>query len=183
NVPAGEYQVLERGEGNELLHLRRTPFGAFAEPHRAHLRERTDWLGEPFANRLHAGDEGSRDCAHPRDHHAELALGRLHGAFYRLRAGLLSATTPTCQLHLPAGSFGVSESGLAVLVFARCCGVGELFAMAAADGIPPVGHEYSRTFLIHLLPFLVAVTVAVARHHSATKNHLILDSSFANAGG
>src|SRR5580658_836625 len=35
-----------------------------------------------------------------------------------------------------------------------CCGRSrELFAMALAVGIPPIGHEYSRTFLIHYSPF------------------------------
>jgi hypothetical protein len=42
NVPAGEDQVVEAGQRDEFLDLRRAAIGALAEPHRSHLRERAD---------------------------------------------------------------------------------------------------------------------------------------------
>jgi hypothetical protein len=59
------------------------------------------------------------------------------------------ATRSRGQLHLAAGPFGVRQRGLAVLVLTRRSCIGELLAMTAAVGIPPVGHEYSCLLLIH----------------------------------
>ena len=39
NIPAAENDVVEINERNRVFDLRRAPFGAFAEPDRAHLRQ------------------------------------------------------------------------------------------------------------------------------------------------
>ena len=62
---------------------------------------------------------------------------------------LFTATGSGGELHFTAGSLGMGKSGLTMLVLAGCGRIGELLAMTAAVGIPPVGHEYSRAFLIH----------------------------------
>ena len=80
NVPAGEDQVVESGERDEFLDLGRAAVGALAQAHGAHLGERSDRLGEPFADGFDAGDERGRHRAHARDHDAEFALGRLDRA-------------------------------------------------------------------------------------------------------
>ena len=179
DVPAGEDQVVEPGERNEFLHLGRAAVGALAEADGAHLRERSDGLGEAFADRFDAGDEGRGHRAHARDHDAELAFGGLDGAVFRLRCGSFCATGSGRQFHLAAGALGVSQSGLAMLMLSRCCGCCELLAMAAAVGIPPVGHEDSWAFLIHVASLLV--TVAGHRHRDL--NHLTFGGSLANDDG
>ena len=50
--------------------------GALAEPDRAHLRQRADWLGQTLADGHHAGDGGGADGAEADQQHAELAACR-----------------------------------------------------------------------------------------------------------
>jgi len=119
DVPAGEDQVVEAGERHEFLDLRGPPVSPLAEAHRAHLRERADGLGQAFADSLDAGDERRSDSAHARNHHAQLALGWLHGAFGAAGRRPFGATYTAGQLHLAAGPLGMGQGGLAMLVFAR----------------------------------------------------------------
>ena len=70
NVPAGEDQIIEPGERNEFLDLRRAAIGALAQTDGSHLRERADGVGDSLAHRFHARYKRRRDCAHARDHHA-----------------------------------------------------------------------------------------------------------------
>ena len=149
DVPPGENQIVEARERNEFFHLGRAAVGALAEANRSHLGERSDGLGEAFANGFDAGHECSGHRAHARDHHSELALGGLHGAVAGLGTRLFTATGSGGELHFTAGSFGMGKSGFTMLVLAGCGRIGELLSMTAAVGIPPVGHEYSRAFLIH----------------------------------
>ena len=62
-------------ETNSLI-FGRARFGALTEPDRAHLRQRADWLREPFPNRHHAGDGGGADGAEADEQHAKLAARR-----------------------------------------------------------------------------------------------------------
>ena len=75
DVPAGEDQVIEPGERNEVLDLGRAAVGALAEADGAHLRQRSDGAGDSFAHGFHAGDEGGRDGAHTGNHDPQLSLG------------------------------------------------------------------------------------------------------------
>ena len=72
DVPAAELELVEAGEGHEVLDQRRAVVRALAEPDGAHLRQAADRLGEPAPHRLHAGDERGRHRAHARQKHAEL---------------------------------------------------------------------------------------------------------------
>ena len=62
--------------GHDVADLRRPAFGALAEADRAHLRERADRFGEPFANGEDAGDGRGADGAETDEQHAELAARR-----------------------------------------------------------------------------------------------------------
>ena len=64
------------GERNEFVDLRRAVVGPLAEADRAHLRERSNRLGEAFADGDDAGDRGGADGAEADEQDAQLALGR-----------------------------------------------------------------------------------------------------------
>ena len=68
DVPAGEDEVVERGERGEVLDERRAAFGALAETNGSHLRGGTDGLGEAATNGFDAGDERGSDGSHAGDH-------------------------------------------------------------------------------------------------------------------
>ena len=72
----------------------------------------------------------------------------------------------------------MGQSGFAMLMLAGCCGRCELLAMAAAVGIPPIGHEYSWAFLIHDVPL-----VAVAGHRHRSENVLHYRAQSKRCGG
>ena len=74
NVPAAEDDVVEVGERNDLLDLRRAAFGALAETDGAHLRERADRIGQPFSNGQHAGNGGRADGAEADEQNAQFAF-------------------------------------------------------------------------------------------------------------
>src|SRR5579863_3502843 len=78
NIPAGEDQIVEPGQGYELFDLGRTRIGALAQANRSHLCERADGLGDSLADGFDAGHEGGCHCTHTRDHDTELALGGLN---------------------------------------------------------------------------------------------------------
>ncbi len=70
DVPAGEDDVVEVGDGGEVLDERAAVFGALAEADVAHLSERADGLGEAAANGFYAGDECGGDSSHAGNHDA-----------------------------------------------------------------------------------------------------------------
>ncbi len=73
NIPAGEDQVVELCEGNEVLDQRRAALGALAEPDGAHLRGGADRFREASANGFDAGDQGGGDGSHAWDHDAKFS--------------------------------------------------------------------------------------------------------------
>ena len=75
NVPAGEDQIVEPGQREELLDLGRAGVGALAQADGSHLGERADGLGNSFAHGFDAGHKRGGYRAHARDHDPELAFG------------------------------------------------------------------------------------------------------------
>src|SRR5207248_6338699 len=61
---------------DDLADLRRTSFGALAEAHGAHLRQRADRFREAFSNRQHAGNGRGADGAEANEQHAQPAARR-----------------------------------------------------------------------------------------------------------
>src|SRR5262249_48547970 len=138
-------------ERDELFHFGRTAIGALAESDGSHLRERSDWFGKAFADRLDSGDERSRDGTHARDHDSKLALGWLNGSSFGHRwLGSPGTAAASCQLHLTSGAVGMGQGCLAMFVLTSGGCSRKLLTMAAAVGVPPVGHEYTRALLIHV---------------------------------
>ena len=74
DVPAAEHDVVEVGEGDEVLDQRGAPVGPLAEADRAHLGHRPDGAGDALANGQNAGDEGGGDGPEADAHHAEFSL-------------------------------------------------------------------------------------------------------------
>ena len=64
------------GERHDVVDLRRAAFGPLAEPDGAHLRQRSDRLGESLADGEHAGDGGRADGAEADQQDAEFAARR-----------------------------------------------------------------------------------------------------------
>ncbi len=149
DVPPGEDQVVQSGQGDEFFNFRRSAIGAFAEADGSHLRERADRLGNAFADGFDTGHECGGHGTHARDHDSKLSFGRLDGAIIRHLSRRFSGAGAGRQLHFAAGPFGVGQGRLTVFMFACCGRIGKLLAMTAAVRIPPVGHEDSRSFLIH----------------------------------
>ncbi len=85
DIPAGEDEVVELGDGSEVLDEGGAIVGALAEADGAHLGGGADGFGERAADGFDAGDEGGGDGSHAGDHDAELAL--CGGDVGRLRAG------------------------------------------------------------------------------------------------
>ena len=77
NIPAGEDQIVEPGERNELLDFGRPAVGALSQTDGSHLGERADGVRDSLAHRFDARNKRRRDRAHAGDHYAQLALGRL----------------------------------------------------------------------------------------------------------
>ena len=80
DVPAAKDDVVEAGEGNEILDQRRPAVGALAEPDGAHLGEGADRLGEVLPDGEDAGDEGRADGAEANQQNTELSVGRSDGS-------------------------------------------------------------------------------------------------------
>ncbi len=89
DVPAGEDEVVEAGEGSEVLDERAASVGALAEADGPHLGDGADGLGETLADGFHAGDEGGGYGSHSWDHDAEFSCCRLDAGRV-LRGGSLS---------------------------------------------------------------------------------------------
>ena len=62
--------------GNKIFDEGRFVVGALAETNGAHLRERTNGLGETAADRFNTGDHRGGDGAEANDHNAEFAFCR-----------------------------------------------------------------------------------------------------------
>ena len=88
DVPSGEDEVVEVGDGDEVLNERRASVGALAETDGAHLRGRADGFGEATADRFYARDEGCCYGSHAGDHDAKFSCCRLDaGRFLRGGSG------------------------------------------------------------------------------------------------
>jgi hypothetical protein len=70
DVPAGEDEVVELGDGDEVLNERSAVIGALAEADGAHLRGGTDGFGEAAADSFYACNECGGDGSHAGDHDA-----------------------------------------------------------------------------------------------------------------
>jgi hypothetical protein len=57
-IPAGEAEVIELGQGDEILDQGAARICAFAQAHGSHLGKRADGLGNSLAHGFDAGDEG-----------------------------------------------------------------------------------------------------------------------------
>ena len=68
NVPAGEAEIIELRQGNEVLDQRAARLGALAQANGSHLGKGADWLGDPLAHGFHAGHQGGRNRPHSGDH-------------------------------------------------------------------------------------------------------------------
>ena len=85
DVPAGEDQVVQTGQGNEFLDLGEAAFGALTEADGAHLGERADRARNTLAYGFDAGDKGRRHRAHSGDHDPQFSFGRRNIALGLLR--------------------------------------------------------------------------------------------------
>ena len=75
-IPAGEDDVVELGEGDEILDERRPVLGAFAQPDGSHLGQRADGLRKSATDGIDTGHEGGGDRAHPGREDSESSAGR-----------------------------------------------------------------------------------------------------------
>jgi hypothetical protein len=66
NVPSAENKIFRVRQRNEFLDQWRTPFGAFAQADRAHLRQRPYRARFVSADQFDARHEGGADGAHSR---------------------------------------------------------------------------------------------------------------------
>ena len=73
DVPAAEHDVVEVGEGDEVLDQGRAPVGPLAQADRAHLGDRANGAGDALADGEDAGDERGGDGPEADAHHAEFA--------------------------------------------------------------------------------------------------------------
>jgi hypothetical protein len=73
DVPAGEDEVVERGQRDEVADQRRVGVGALPQTDRPHLRDGANGLCEAAADRFDSGDERSGDGPHAGDHDAEFS--------------------------------------------------------------------------------------------------------------
>src|SRR5262249_34587101 len=78
NVPAAEDEIVEAGDRDEFRDLGAAVVRPLPEPDGAHLGERADRLGQPFANVHHTGDEGGGDRPHAGQEGPELSTRGLN---------------------------------------------------------------------------------------------------------
>ncbi len=97
DVPAAEDEVVEPGQRHHLVDLRRASFGALAEAHGAHLRERPDWLRDALPNGENAGDRRGAHGAEADEHHAESAARRSNIDWRRHETAIISRSAFRCQ--------------------------------------------------------------------------------------
>src|SRR5256884_9105960 len=74
-IPGGEDQILQIGEGHELLDFRAPLLGALPEADGAYLRQRADRQSGAPAHVLDARDERRGDRTQPHEHHAPFSFG------------------------------------------------------------------------------------------------------------
>ena len=79
DVPTGEDEVVEGGDGGEVLNEGGATIGALAETDGPHLGDGADGFGEALADGFYAGDKGGSDCPHAGDHDAEFSCGGRNG--------------------------------------------------------------------------------------------------------
>jgi len=79
DVPPAKDDVVEIGEGHEVLDQGDPVVGPLAEANGAHLGEAAEGLGLAPADGLDAGDKGGGHRTHAGEQDAELALGGLNG--------------------------------------------------------------------------------------------------------
>ena len=75
DVPAAEFDIVDRGEVDEVPDHRHAVFGALAQADGTHLGQRPDRLGDAGADRYDSGDERGGDGAHTGHQHAQFSLG------------------------------------------------------------------------------------------------------------
>ena len=68
NVPAREAEIIELGQGDEVLDQRAIAVGALAQANGCHLGKGADRLGDSLADGFHAGHQGGRNRPHSGDH-------------------------------------------------------------------------------------------------------------------
>ena len=75
DVPAGEDDVIQTGERNEILDQRRLVIGALAQANGAHLGERANRFGETAPHRFHSSDHRGGYGAQSHHHDSQLSCG------------------------------------------------------------------------------------------------------------
>src|SRR5262249_1146270 len=73
---AAENEVIESRQRNKIVNLGNAAFGAFSEPYRSELGERTDRLSDLLLDRLDSRYKRRADCAHAGNQNSQLS-GRL----------------------------------------------------------------------------------------------------------
>ena len=68
DIPAGEAEIIELRQGDEVPDQRGARIGAFAQADGSHLGKRSDGLGDSLAHGFHAGHQGGRNRTHSGDH-------------------------------------------------------------------------------------------------------------------
>ena len=91
DVPAGKDQVVQIGQRHKVLDQRRFVVGALAQADGAHLRQRSDRLGQSAADGLDSGDHRGGDGAQADHHHSQFARGGRNLACCLLAALLFSS--------------------------------------------------------------------------------------------
>ena len=86
DIPSGEDEVVELGDGGEVFNEGRVVVGSLAEADGSHLGDGADGFCEAAADCFYAGDEGGCYGSHSWDHDAKFSGGRLD-AGRRLRCG------------------------------------------------------------------------------------------------
>ena len=75
NIPAGEYQVFQSCQRDEVFDHGRAAIRAFTQAYRAHLSQRSNRLGNTFADSFNTCHKSGGHCAHARNHYSEFSLG------------------------------------------------------------------------------------------------------------
>ncbi len=117
DVPAGEDEVGELGDGGEVLDEGGAIVGALAEADGAHLGGGANGLGKASADGFDTGDQGGGDGSHAGDHDAELAL--CGGDIGRLWCG---------------GGFGCGHCAGSTLLWSGIAGVADRLVSRTGEG-------------------------------------------------
>src|SRR5208337_3232091 len=100
NIPASENEIIEPGEGDELLDFGSPAVGALPQTDSSHLRKRANGVGDALGHRFHARHKSRIHRAHAVDHHAQLALGRLDHTLVPVTAAFFPSGPHLDGLHL-----------------------------------------------------------------------------------